>query len=136
MEVPRIPKRLLPVKTEKTVYFEKSGRENTEETLMLAKNRADELEIRNIIVASSGGGTGVAASEVFKGYNLVVVTSVAGYSKPNQIRIMEEHRKVIKANGAMKDTALLEVMRGLKSEYALKLRALSLRSKKIVRNAG
>jgi hypothetical protein len=106
MEVPRIPKRLLPVKTEqKTVYFEKSGRGNTEETLMLAKNRADELGIRNIVVASSGGGTGVAASEVFKGYTLVVVTSVAGYSKPNQIRIMEEHRKAIKANGAMVLTA-------------------------------
>jgi hypothetical protein len=51
MDVSRIPKRLLPVKTEqKTVYFEKSGRGNTEETLMLAKNRADKLGIRNIVV--------------------------------------------------------------------------------------
>jgi hypothetical protein len=89
------------VKTEqKTVYFEKSGRGNTEETLTLAKVRAEELGIRNIVVASSSGGTGVAASEVFKGFNLVVVTSVVGYSKPNQIRILEEHRKDIKANGA------------------------------------
>jgi len=94
------------MKTEqKTVYFKKSGRGNTEETLTLAKDRADELGIRNIVVASSSGGTGVAASEVFKGYNLVVVTSVAGYSKPNQIRISEEHRKTIEANGASVLTA-------------------------------
>jgi hypothetical protein len=106
MEVPRIPKRLLPVRTEwKTVYFEKAGIGNTEETLMLAKARADELGIRNIVVASSSGGTGVAALEVFKGFNLVVVTSVAGYSKPNQIRILEENRKAIEANGAAVLTA-------------------------------
>jgi hypothetical protein len=99
--VSRIPKRLLTVKTQKnTVYFEKSGRGNTEETLMFAKNRADELGIRNIVVASSGGGTGKTASEIFKGYNLVVVTSVAGYTKLNEIRMREDYREIIEVNGA------------------------------------
>ncbi len=35
----------------KTVYFEKPGPKNTEETLKLAKERAEELGIRNIVVA-------------------------------------------------------------------------------------
>ena len=58
----------------KTVYFEKPGPKNTEETLNLAKERAEELGIRNIVVASTTGETGVKASEVFKGYNLIVVS--------------------------------------------------------------
>ena len=43
----------------KTVYFEKSGRDNTDLTLKLAKVRAEELGIRNVVVASSTGVTGV-----------------------------------------------------------------------------
>ena len=39
----------------KTMYFEKPGKENTGETLRLAKRRADELGIRNIVIASSTG---------------------------------------------------------------------------------
>ena len=106
MRVLRIPKRLLSVKMERnTVYFEKSGKGNTEETLMLAKERADELGIKNIVVASSRGGTGVVASEVFTGYNLVVVTSVAGYTNPNEIRMQENNREDIEANGATVITA-------------------------------
>ena len=67
----------------KTVYFEKPGPINTNQTLKLAKERAEELGIQNIIVASTTGETGVKASEVFKGYNLVVVTHVTGFTKPN-----------------------------------------------------
>lgn len=62
-----------------TVYFNKPGKENTEETLRLAKLRADQLGIRNIVVASYTGYTGAAASEVFKGYNLVVSAGMMGF---------------------------------------------------------
>ena len=67
----------------KTVYFEKPGPQNTEETLKLAKERAEELEIRNIVVASTTGETGAKASEVFKGYTLIVVSHVTGFRKPD-----------------------------------------------------
>jgi hypothetical protein len=43
----------------KTVYFENPGPQNTEETLQLAKERAEELGIKNIVIASTTGGTGV-----------------------------------------------------------------------------
>jgi hypothetical protein len=70
------------------------------------KKRAEELGIKNIIVASGTGETGLKASEVFKGYNLVVVTSVAELplSDPRS-RFKVENRKPIMENGGKIITA-------------------------------
>ena len=84
----------------KTVYFEKPGSKNTEETLKLAKERAEELGIKNIVVASTTGETGVKTSEVFKGYNVVVVTHVTGFREPNFQEILPKNRSSIERNGA------------------------------------
>ena len=86
-------------KETKTVYFENRGKENTEETLSLARSRAEELGIRNIVVASYTGYTGALASEVFKGYNLVVSAGMMGFREPNQHRMVEESREKIESNG-------------------------------------
>ena len=84
----------------KTAYFEKPGPENTEETLKLAKKRADELGIRNIVVSSTTGETGVKASKLFKGYNLIVVSHVTGFRKPDFQEFLPKHRNTIQNNGA------------------------------------
>ena len=84
----------------KTVYFEKSGPENTEETLKLAKTRAEELGIRNIVVASTSGETGIKASEVFKGYNLIIASHVTGFRGPDVQEFLPEYRNIIERNGA------------------------------------
>jgi hypothetical protein len=84
----------------KTVYFEQPGPENTEETLKLAKERADTLGIRNIVVASSTGNTGAKASELFKGYNLVIVSHVTGFRKPDFQEFLPQNRGIIENNGA------------------------------------
>ncbi|MEM2874735.1 MAG: pyruvate kinase alpha/beta domain-containing protein [Candidatus Hadarchaeales archaeon] len=81
-----------------TTYFEKAG-DHTEEVLELAKKRAEELGIRDIVVASTTGRTGARASEVFRGYNLVVVTHQFGYKDPGTNELLEEHRKEIEKNG-------------------------------------
>jgi len=86
-------------KETKTVYFENRGKENTEETLSLARSRAEELGIRNIVVASYTGYTGALASEVFKGYNLVVSAGMMGFREPNQHRMVDESRDKIESNG-------------------------------------
>ena len=86
-------------KERKTVYFETRGKGNTEETLSLAKSRAEELGIKNIVVASYTGYTGALASEVFKGYNLVVSAGMMGFREPNQHRMVKENRDKIEANG-------------------------------------
>ena len=86
-------------KERKTFYFETRGKGNTEETLSLAKSRAEELGIRNIVVASYTGYAGALASEVFKGYNLVVSAGMMGFREPNQHRMVEENHDKIEANG-------------------------------------
>jgi len=83
-----------------TVYFDKPGKENTGETLRLAKARADHLGIRNIVVASYTGYTGAQASKIFKGYNLVVCAGMMGFQEPNKARMEPENLRKIEADGA------------------------------------
>lgn len=82
------------------VYFEKQGRGNTERTLQIAKARAEELGIRTILVATTGGVTGVRAAEEFRGFNVVVVTHSTGFSEPNVQELTVENRQAIEAAGA------------------------------------
>jgi hypothetical protein len=83
----------------KTVYFEGRGKGFTEETLRLAKERADQLSIRDIIVASYTGYTALKTLEFFQGYNLVVVAGVFGFREPNQDRLLPEVKAEIEAGG-------------------------------------
>ena len=83
-----------------TVYFNERGKGNTDRTLDLAKKRADELGIRDIVVASYTGWTGLKASEVFRGYNLVVVTGMVGFREPNVWNMDPENMRKMEENGA------------------------------------
>ena len=82
-----------------TVYFEKKGPQNTDETLQLAKERADALGIKDIVIASYSGDAGAKASRVFGGYNLVVVGGVVGFKEPNKMSMLPENRTAIENNG-------------------------------------
>ncbi|RLC77621.1 MAG: hypothetical protein DRI61_11185 [Chloroflexi bacterium] len=81
------------------VYFDKPGSQNTLRTLEIAKRRAEELGIRNIVVATTTGETGVLAARLFQGYNLVVVTHSTGFRKPDFQELTEENRKAIEELG-------------------------------------
>ncbi|MBW1997330.1 MAG: hypothetical protein JRJ29_05110, partial [Deltaproteobacteria bacterium] len=83
----------------RTVYFDKKGPHNTDKALELAKERAEALNIGDVVVASFSGATGAKASEIFKGYNLVVVAGVVGFKEPNKVRLLEENRSTIESNG-------------------------------------
>lgn len=82
------------------VYFDQAGTENTEDTLKLAKRRAQELGIEHIIVASTSGETGHRAAKVFEEYNTVVVSHSTGFSAPNEQELSEEHGQAIEELGA------------------------------------
>ena len=82
----------------KTIYFKEPGRQNTERTLKLAKERAEQLDVKNIVVASYSGFTGVKASEIFKGHNLIVVSGVVGFREPNAHGLLPENRNIIEMN--------------------------------------
>jgi len=104
----------------KTVYFEKGGRQNTEALLKLAKEYAESVGIRDIVVASTTGETGAAASKLFKGCNVVVVTHHAGFLELGAQELQEEYRKQIIKNGAKIFTgthALSSVERAVRKEF-------------------
>jgi hypothetical protein len=90
----------MPNTITKTTYFEKPGPENTEETLKLAKKRAKELNIKNIIVATTSGETGAKASKLFKDYNLIIVSHVTGFKKPDHQELQPKNRNTITKNKA------------------------------------
>jgi hypothetical protein len=103
-----------------TIYFNVPGEENTDSVLSLAKKRAEELSIRDVVVASTRGLTGVKASEVFRGYNLVVVTHCTGFREPGHQELTEENRRIIEANGGKICTgthAFMNIERAIRGKF-------------------
>ena len=87
------------------VYFEKPGVENTEEALRIAKQRAEELGIKTIMVATTVGNTAVRAVEVFQGMKVIAVTHVTGMKGPNIQEFTEENRQKVESKGGIVLTA-------------------------------
>ena len=64
------------------MYFDKPGKNNTEQTLKLAANRAKELSINEVVVASTSGFTAYKAIEIFDGCRITAVTYHSGFKEP------------------------------------------------------
>ncbi len=89
----------MPVKWESR-YFETEGAEHTESVLQIVREASDRLGIRDVIVASTRGYTGVKAAEaLLPGRNLVVVTHMAGFRSPGQLELLPESRERIEELG-------------------------------------
>ena len=80
-------------------YFMEKGKHNTKEALEIAKNRALELGIKHITIATSHAFTPLMAAEVFKdtGIELVAVGLSASYRELGWDMTEEETAKVIKS---------------------------------------
>jgi len=83
----------------KTVYFDKPGSENTGEVLRIVKQRAEELGIKTIVVASSTGNTAVKAVDVLQGLGVIAVTHFTGFREPNSQEFTEGNRKIVESKG-------------------------------------
>jgi len=83
-----------------TIYFVEAGPHNTATTLELAARRAEELDIRHILVATTTGRTGAAAARRFKGRNVVAVSHSAGFASPGGQELTSKNRRLIEAEGA------------------------------------
>jgi len=107
--------------SEKAVmYFNSPGGENTEAVLNLAKKRAQEIGITDVVVASTRGETGAKASEFFKGFNMVVVTHCTGFREPGVQELTEENRLTIEKNGGKILTGthvLMNVERAIRNKF-------------------
>ncbi len=89
-----------------TVYFEEPGKINTERTLQIALKRVQELNIKQIVIASTGGYTALEAMKVFIDYNPIIVTHSTGFNIPNEQEMPEENRKKLEDMGATVLTCL------------------------------
>ncbi|MFH1102522.1 MAG: pyruvate kinase alpha/beta domain-containing protein [Pseudomonadota bacterium] len=83
-----------------TVYFEKSGPENTEQVLKSACERAKELGINEVVVASTKGVTAYKALDIFNGFNIIVVTYHCGFKEPFKSVMPENVKTDLKKKGA------------------------------------
>ncbi len=82
---------------EKTItYFEKGGAKNTNKTLYAARKRAKELRIKDVVVASTHGGTALKAVEVFKDLeiNLIAVSISEAFQKEGWVMTKAEKKKL------------------------------------------
>ena len=80
----------------KVIYFSKGGAVNTDKTLEIARERAKQLGIKDVIVASTHGGTALKAARLFKDMkpNLVAVTISGAFGKEGWLMTSEERKKL------------------------------------------
>jgi hypothetical protein len=83
-------------------YFEKPGRVNTEACINIVKEAVKAEGIEHVVVASTGGDTGLALAQALSGSGatLVVITHSAGFKEPNHIEMPADVREKIQSLGA------------------------------------
>jgi hypothetical protein len=90
---------------QKTVYFDTPGRENTDAVLRIAQQRAVELGIKTVLVASTAGDTAVKAVNSLKGLKVIVVTHAHGFREPDTQEFTEANRRLVENKGGIILTA-------------------------------
>jgi hypothetical protein len=102
-----------------TYYFDVPGAQNTEDCARFAVERARELGLRRIVVASTSGTTALTFSEAMKGtgLDLIVVTHVVGFSKPGVWEFSPEAAERLTRSGARIVTGT-HVLSGLERSFS------------------
>jgi hypothetical protein len=85
----------------KTVYFEKPGEHNTEEVLQIVKNKAEELGVKTILVASTSGETGAKAVKALGGLRVIAVGFATGMREPDVQPLKPEYKQIIESQGGI-----------------------------------
>jgi uncharacterized protein len=82
-------------------YYEKPGESNTRDAACFAIERAKELGIRTIVVASTSGKTADVFFEAMKGsgIDLVVVSHVFGFTRPGEWEFSGETAAKLRKQG-------------------------------------
>jgi len=86
--------------TRTCVYFHKPGRENTQKTLEIAAQGAEDSGIETVLVASTSGEVGLMAARIISAARVVVVTHSTGFIEPDFQQLEPEMRKKIQDEGA------------------------------------
>lgn len=83
-----------------TTYFKEIGEGNTVRTIELARDRAKDLGIRRILVASTFGNVGARAAKMLQDFDVLVVTHSTGFRKPDEQELTDANRRAIESAGA------------------------------------
>ena len=85
------------------MYFEQVGKDNTEQTLQIAKDEALKRGIKHLVVASTVGDTGLQAAKMLQGTDikLIVVTHSTGHRQPGEQLFNPETKKEIESLGGV-----------------------------------
>ena len=82
------------------MLFEKPGKENTEQTLQLAFARGRELNLDEIVIASTKGDTALQALTIGNGFKIIVVTYHCGFKEPFMAMMEESVKEELESKGA------------------------------------
>ena len=84
------------------IYFEEPGAANTDETVSAAVERASELGIKHIVVASTTGSTGIAVAKAAEGTDIetIVVTLHYGARGAEKWLVDDSNLKTLQEMGA------------------------------------
>lgn len=103
------------------MYFERQGKQNTEETIRIAFEQAKELGIHDVVIATSTGlSLDYVTDAQAKGFNVVAVTCAYGSKNLNENRVPEEKRAELLARGIKVCTAA-HVLSGAERGISTKL---------------
>lgn len=92
--------------TSSTFYFDEASSKHTDQVFSIVKQYLERNpEIEHVVVATTQGETGLAASKFFCDKHLVVVSHQSGFKTPNMNELSTEARLEIEKNGAKVHTA-------------------------------
>jgi hypothetical protein len=80
-------------------YFDGKGTDYTQETLNLARERIETLNLRKALVATTTGQTAALAASRLRNCELIAVTHSTGFRAPDTQELLFEHKVVIESAG-------------------------------------
>ncbi|MCG3217340.1 MAG: hypothetical protein KAS63_11465 [Candidatus Heimdallarchaeota archaeon] len=86
------------------VHFSEPG-DYTDEVFSIVQSRLKEGDIKQIIIATTGGNTALKATKFFKDVELIAVTHQAGFRSPGELEVPIETIEKLEENGVRVVTA-------------------------------
>lgn len=81
-------------------YFEKAGHANTRDVLSAVSQRARQLHIRTVLVATCTGTTAMEAIDLLgPEIQIIAVTHYTGFARPDHQEMQDETRRTLESKG-------------------------------------
>ncbi len=85
----------------KAVFFDQPGKDNTETVFKLVQERINDLGIKTVVVASTGGDMAVKAVNALKGVKIIAVAHSTGFASANTQQFTEANQKIVESKGGV-----------------------------------